>query len=54
MSGSDEGTSVTETHKKFTETIASITVELNDPKAAQQEESQQARKVARVKKTLSD
>ena len=39
---------------KFTGTIASITVELKDAKAAQQEKSQQARRVSRVKKALSD
>jgi arylsulfatase len=55
--GSDEGTPVTEAYKppfKFTGTIASITVELKEAKAAQQEDSQQARRVARVKKAISD
>jgi arylsulfatase len=55
--GADEGTPVTEAYKppfKFTGKIASVTVELKDVKAADQQESEDAHKVARLKKALSD
>ncbi len=55
--GVDEGTPVIEAYKvpfKFTGKIASVTIELKDVKSAEHEESEHARKTARLKKALSD
>jgi arylsulfatase len=53
----DEGTPVTEAYKvpfKFTGKIASVTIDLKDVKAATHEETEEAHKVARLKKALAD
>jgi len=55
--GADEGTPVTESYKvpfKFTGTIASVTIDLKDVKAAEHEETEHAQKTARLKKALAD
>ncbi|MBZ0159014.1 MAG: arylsulfatase [bacterium] len=55
--GADEGTSVSEAYTvpfKFTGKIAKVTIELKDMKTAEKEEAEQARKVATVKKALTD
>jgi len=55
--GADEGTPVTEAYKspfKFTGKIAKVTVELKDMKAAEHDEAEEARRVARLKKALAD
>ena len=55
--GADEGTPVTEAYKvpfKFTGKIAKVTLELKEMKAADAGEAVQARKVAVIKKALSD
>ena len=55
--GADEGTPVTESYKvpfKFTGTIASVTIDLKDVKAAEHEETEHAQKTARLKKALTD
>jgi arylsulfatase len=55
--GADEGTPVTEAYKvpfKFTGKIAKVTIELKKMKAAERDEAEQARKVATLKKGLSD
>ncbi len=55
--GADEGTPVTEAYRspfKFTGKIATVTVELKDVKAAEQEQHEEAQKVARLKKSLAD
>jgi arylsulfatase len=55
--GADEGTPVTEAYKvpfKFTGKIAKVTIELKEMKTADAGEAVQARKVAVIKKALSD
>jgi len=55
--GADEGTPVTEAYKvpfKFTGKIAKVTIELKEMKTADHGEAEQARKVAVMKKALSD
>jgi len=55
--GADEGTPVTEAYKvpfKFTGKIDKVTIELKETKAADRDEVEQARRVATVKKGLSD
>jgi len=55
--GADEGTPVTEAYKvpfKFTGKIDKVTLELKEIKTAERDEEEQARKVAAVKKGLSD
>jgi len=55
--GADEGTPVSEAYKvpfKFTGKIAKVTIELKEMKAADAGEAVQARKVAVIKKALSD
>ena len=55
--GADEGTPVAESYKvpfKFTGKIAKVTIELKDMKAADRHEGEQARKLANLKKALSD
>lgn len=55
--GADEGTPVTEAYTvpfKFTSKIAKVTIELKDMKTAEKEEAEPVRKVATVKKALSD
>ena len=55
--GADEGTPVTEAYKvpfKFTGKIAKVTIELKEMKTADLGEAEQARKVATLKKALSD
>jgi len=55
--GADEGTPVTEAYKvpfKFTGTINKVTIELKEVKAAAHDEAEQARRVATLKKGLSD
>ncbi len=55
--GADEGTPVTEAYKvpfKFTGKIAKVTVELKEMKTADRNDAEQARKVATLKKALSD
>src|SRR3989442_7842954 len=55
--GADEGTPVTEAYKvpfKFTGEIAKVTIELKEMKTADHDEAEQARKIARLKKALSD
>jgi len=55
--GADEGTPVTEAYKppfKFTGKIASVTVELKDVNAADQQDENDAHKLARLKKALAD
>jgi len=55
--GADEGTPVTEAYKvpfKFTGKIAAVTVELKAMKKADNDDAEQARKAAALKKGLSD
>ena len=55
--GADEGTPVTEAYKvpfKFTGTINKVTIDLKEMKAAAHDEAEQARRVATLKKGLSD
>jgi arylsulfatase A-like enzyme len=55
--GIDEGTPVTEAYRtpfKFTGKITSVTIERKDVKAAEHDEAERARKVARLKKALAD
>ena len=55
--GIDEGTPVTEAYKvpfKFTGKIAKVTVELKDVKAADRNETEQARTTSALKKALAD
>jgi arylsulfatase len=55
--GIDEGTPVTEAYKvpfKFTGKIAKVTVELKDVKAADRNETEQARTTSVLKKALAD
>ena len=55
--GADEGTPVTEAYKvpfKFTGKIDKVTIELKEMKTADRDEAEQARKVAVLKKGLSD
>lgn len=55
--GADEGTPVTEAYIapfKFTGKIGTVTIELKESKTADHEEAEQARKVATLKKALSD
>ena len=55
--GADEGTPVTEDYKvpfKFTGKIGKVTIELKEVKAADLEEAEQARRVAVVKRGLSN
>ena len=55
--GADEGTPVTEDYKapyKFTGKIAEVTIELKEMKKADRDDAVQARKVAALKKGLSD
>jgi arylsulfatase len=55
--GADEGTPVAEAYKvpfKFTGKIAKVTIELKEVKTAATDEAEQARRVATLKKGLSD
>jgi arylsulfatase len=55
--GADEGTPVTEAYKapfKFTGKITAVTVELRDVKRAEHQQDEEAHRVARLKKSLSD
>ena len=55
--GADEGTPVTEAYKvpfKFTGKIAKVTIELKEMKKADRDEAEEARKLATLKKGLSD
>jgi arylsulfatase len=55
--GADEGTPVTEAYKspfRFTGKITTVTVELKDVKAAEHDQHEDARRVARMKKSLAD
>ena len=55
--GADEGTPVTEDYKvpfKLTGTIAKVTIELKQMKKADNEDVEQARKAAALKKGLAD
>ena len=52
-----QGTPVTEAYRvpfRFTGKIVSITIELKDVKAAEHDEAEKARAVARLKKALAD
>jgi arylsulfatase len=55
--GSDEGTPVTEAYKppfRFTGNISKVTVEVKDVRAAEHEGAEEAHRMARAKKALSD
>jgi hypothetical protein len=55
--GADDGSLVTEAYKspfKFTGKIVTVTVELKDVKAAEHDESVEAQRVTRLKRSLSD
>jgi hypothetical protein len=55
--GADEGTPVTEAYKvpfKFTGKIGKVTIELKKMKKADHDEAEEARKLATLKKGLSD
>jgi arylsulfatase len=55
--GPDEGTPVTEAYKppfRFTGKILTVTVELKEVKAAELDRHEEARQVARLKKSLAE